>query len=310
MNNLTYIERNLTRMTSSGAAANTQTFNLPREHLYNRLFLRAYLGATTTNAYTANAEDLVVSNIEVIANGQLVVKSFSWADLVNINKYVNGVADVDRIALAADKTEGMTSCIVDFSLTRKDLSTMLPSFKFTTLDLKLSFAAQTTYGGDVGVMPYVDVMSRELLYVKEFQDIKFAINKEVTKTISPAATGEKQIDLDIGNVYRRIYVYGQGGATAATAQNDTMTSLSVVQDGVIFHKKLTFLENQAKDKQEYHLETKVTGVTMLGFDMEGSNLASVDSAPFSSWRVLVTIPSVSNAVSVRIIPQELIYPRG
>ena len=216
MNNLTYIERNLTRMTSSGAAANTQTFNLPREHLYNRLFLRAYLGATTTNVYTANAEDLVVSNIEVIANGQLVVKSFSWADLVNINKYVNGVADVDRIALAADKTEGMTSCIVDFSLTRKDLSTMLPSFKFTTLDLKLSFAAQTAYGGDVGVMPYVDVMSRELLYVKEFQDIKFAINKEVTKTISPAATGEKQIDLDIGNVYRRIYVYGQGGATATT----------------------------------------------------------------------------------------------
>lgn len=309
MNNLTYIERNISRIQNLSPAANTQTLDLPREHLYNRLFLRVVFPLSTTNNYVVNSEDLAITNIQIIANGQLVLKSYSYKDLVNLNKYINNVANVDKTALAAALTAGFTSAAIDFSLTRKDFSSMLPSFKFTTLQLKITWAAQTVYGGDAAILPYVDVHSRELLYTEQMRELKFVLNKEITKAISPSATGMSEIDLDIGNVYRRIYVYQEGGA-AAGANNNTVTDMEVVQDGVIYHKKLAFLENQVKDKLEFHLETKVAGVTMLGFDSDGQNNASVDSAPFSSWKTRFEVPSVSNAVIVRIIPQELIYPRG
>lgn len=306
---VTFIERSIGRLQNASSSANTQTLALPREHLYNRLFLRVVFPTATSNNYVAGGEDIAINKIEIIANGQLVLKSYSWLDLVHINKYVNAVANVDKTALTVAKTAGFGSAIIDFSLTRKDLSTMLPSYKFTSLDLKISWDGYATWGGDTGILPYVDVSSRELLFTPEMANIKFAFNKETSISTTPSATGFAEINLPIANVYRRIYLYQAGGASTG-AQNATSTDLEVIQDGVIFHKKTTFLENQVKDKQEFHLETKVTGVTMLGFDATGDGEASVDSAPFSSWKLRLNVPDVSNAVTLRIVPQELIYPRG
>lgn len=310
-NQITYIERVLGQLTASTAGtASTQNLDLPREHLYNRLFLRLDFPTSSSANYVANTEDLAITKIEIIANGQLVIKSYSFLDLVNLTKYQNAVTAVDKSALAADKVAKWTSAIIDFSLTRKDLATLLPSYKFSSLQLKVSYDAFGTWGGDAAIPPVLTVMSRELLYTGDVKDTLFAINKEVTIGKSAAATGYTEFDLPIGNIYRRIYCYQQGGATAATAQNDTTTDMEVVQDGVIYHKKITFLMNQVKDKMEYHLETKVTGVSMLGLDSTGDGGALVDSAAFSSWKLRLNVPSVANAVVLRVIPQELIYPRG
>lgn len=304
---VTFIERQLGTVTATGSAQ-TQTFPLPREHLYNRLLLRSVMPTSTTSNYVASGEDLMVERIEIIANGQLVLKSFSWVDARVLNIYTNAIAEVDKTGVTAAKTAGFGSILIDFSLSRKDLTTLLPSFKFTSLDLKLTFAANATYGGDIAANPYVDIWSREYLYTKEFEGIDFAFNKETTISTSPSATGYATIDLPIGNVYRRILFVQNGGASAAYL-NTTCTDIELVQDGVIYHKKTTFLLNQAKDKQEFHLETKVTGYTMLGFDADGEGSATVDSAPFASWKLRANVTSVAQTVTLRVIPQELIYPR-
>jgi hypothetical protein len=290
-------------------ASTTQTLQLPREHLYNRIFMRVVCATATTNNYVAGAQRTAITRIEVIANGQLVIKSFSMADLCKLNEYTNAIAAVDETAVTAAKTAGFGSCIIDFSLTRKDVSCLLPSFKFTSLDLKITWDTLAGTGGDASNIS-VNVASREVLFTDEWRNAPLGINKETTLSQTFAATGFGEINLTIGNVYRRIGFFQEGGATGTGAQNDTVTDYEVVQDGVITHKKWTFLENQAKDKQEYHLETKIAGMMMLGFDATGDGSALVDSAPFGSFKVRVNVPSVANAVTVRLVPQEIIYPRG
>jgi hypothetical protein len=304
---ITYIERSLGTLTMS--ASTVSTLQLPREHLYNRIFFRVVCATSTTNNYVAGAQRLAMDRIELIANGQLVIKSYSGADLCKLTEYVNAIAAVDETATTAAKTAGFGSAIMDLSLTRKDVSCLLPSFKFTSLDLKVSWPALATTGGDAGLIT-VNVASREVLYTDEWRNAPLGINKETTISQPFAATGFGEINLPIGNVYRRVAMFCEGGATGTGAQNDTVTDIEVIQDGVITHKKWTFLEVQAKDKAEYHLETKIGGMCMLGFDATGDGSALVDSAPFGSWKVRVNVPSVANAVTVRLIPQEIIYPRG
>jgi hypothetical protein len=305
---ITYIERLLGTLSNPSANSNVQTFQLPREHLYSRLWLKATFPTSTTNNYVAGGERLAVTRLEVIANGQLVVKSYSWDDLQEMNLYQNKVDSVYTAALTAAKTAGYSSVIIDFSLTKTDLATMLPSFMFTSLDLKVTWAAQTAYGGDSGILPTCDIWSREALFTKEFRDMVFAFNKETTMQSFPTATGMNEINMTIANIYRRIFVRANGGA--ATGASDTVvTDVEVVQDGVIYHRKTTWIGDIVINKQEYQLNTRPVGDNMIDFDITGDAAATVDSAPFSSWKLRCNVASVANTVTLTVIPQEIVVQR-
>lgn len=306
---LVYIERYLGRLQNASISSNVQTFAIPREHFLTRMMLRLVFPTSTTNNYGAAGSELnAITRIEVIANGQLVLKSLSWTDLEELNKFVNKVSAVDRVALAGNKTAGYTSSFLDFSLTPEDLSTALPTWMFSNLDLKITWAAKTAWGGDDAILPYVDLTSREFLLTEAFKNRVFAFNKEFTLQSSPTATGFNETSLPLGNLYRRIFVRTNGGASTGYVDT-TITDLEVMQDGLIPHRKIVWLDKASMEKIENQLETRPAGANLINFDINKEGAAIVDSAPFASFKIRANVPSVSNAVTLTYVPQEIIINR-
>ena len=337
-----YMKRYLGRVAFSSGA--TSVFPLPREHFYNRLLLdfECVAQASTANTYVANAHKLLATNISIIANGQLVIKSFSEYQKY-INNYLNyGTPSYEIGAgVAADNTARSLYIVIEFGINTADVTCVLPSQLLSSLDLRITWntTAALTGGGTLNTSQYCDVYSLEL--INQGQDASAAIiNKETVLTLTPASTGFTEFNLPLGNVYRQFTLFTQGGATGTGYHNDTVTDIQVVQDGVVYHRNTFYLENLAETiiesagiidptvAQGTGLSPTQTasmnaGAVLLMFDYQNWNAGGSsnpvalvnalphmpDSSKMATFKVRCNIPSVANAIVLDLLMQELILPK-
>ena len=310
---MTYIERTVYTLTSTtgGLAGTTTTIAMPREHFHSRWFLRLTIGNSTTANFVAGAQNLFISRLAVVLNGQLTIKNYSWLDLFNQNTYLHG-ATPDQNAIKAAITGGFSSNLIEFATSPNSTTALLPSHLLSTLDLQIDWAAAAVLGGDTGVVITLEVLSRELINEGQPSD-KLFLNKETTLTLTPTATGEtagSTLKLPIGNLYRRFYMITYGGASAAYL-NTTATTVTLQQDGVYKHRVGNYLMIRTQDAVEYSVPVaeRITGVAFLDLDMTENYSQCVDTSSFSTWDLIFNVASVTSAPTIRVIPQELIAPQ-
>jgi hypothetical protein len=337
-----YMKRYLGRINFASGA--TVTLSLPREHFYNRLLLdfQLELQASTSNTWVANAHKLAATRIEEIANGQLVIKSFSAYQKYMHNFLTYGTPSLEVGAgVAADTTARRLDIIVENAINTADITCLLPSHLLSSLDLKITWntlAALTGIGTPTVVATFCDVYSLEM--INQGQDARSAIlNKETVITRNPTAIGFSEFDLPLGNVYREMTLFTQGGATAGY-QNNTVTDLELVQDGVVFHRRTNFLEFLAENIIESsgiispsivqpvgasptQTESMNGGCVMIELDYQNYNCGGSsnpvallralphlpDTSKMATWKLRCNVPSVANAVTLDLMVQELIMPK-
>lgn len=310
---MAYIERVVQTITNTtaGLAGSTQTVNLPRGHLYSRIWLRLTIGNSTTANFVAGAQNTWITNLTILMNGQAQVKNYSWYDLFCQNAYLHH-ATLDQTALTASTTGGFSSNVIEFATSPDSAASLFPSHKASTFDLQIAFGTAAALGGDTTVAITLEVLTREVVF--EGQDIRnLVLNKESTSTLVPTATGETQgstLRCTLGNAYRRFFIITSGGASTGY-QNNSVTDITLKQDGVVVHRKLNFLLCRSQDAAEYGLPVaeRITGVAFLDLDMTEDYSQTLDSAAFSMFELIFSVPSVANAVTIRVIPQELILPQ-
>jgi len=336
-----YMKRYLGRIAFASGA--TVTLSLPREHFYNRLLLDFVLPAqaSTANTYVANAHKLIATRIEEIANGQLVIKSFSLYQKYMNNFLVYGSPAYEVGAgVAADNTARRLDIVIENAINTADITCLLPSHLMSSLDLKITWSttAAIQAGGTVDTSQYCDVYSLEV--INQGQDARAAIlNKETVLTKNPTAIGYCEFDMPLGNVYRELTVFSQGGATAGY-QNTTVTDIEIVQDGVVYHRKTNWLEflsecilessgavtpsvAQPAGASPTQTSSMNAGTILIQFDYLNFNaggscnpvalLRSLphlpDTSKMATWKARFLCPSVAQAITLDLMMQELIMPK-
>jgi len=341
-----YMKRYLGRIPFVDGAIQGLPEGLPREHFYNRLLLSFQLGDQGTgNDYNQNSQRIAATRIEVEANGQLVVKSFSpyMKYCNNWEMYGSTALEVGQ-GVAADETARRMDVFVEFGLNTADVTSVLPSHLLSSLQLRITWntlANLTNAGTLVAGLIWCDVYSLEL--INQGQDARAAIiNKETVLQQSPSAVGFDEFDMPLGNVFRSLHIQTQGGATASGYQNDTINTVEVVQDGVVFHRRTDFLEFVSENELESSglIDQDVAqpagaitamaaaasipaGNALIMFDYQNYNAGGSsnpvaidralphlpDSSKMATWKLRVNVPSVANAVTLDLLMQELIMPK-
>lgn len=344
-----YMKRHIGRIDWVDGAVGMLAGGLPREHFYNRLLLSFRLDAqpSTSKKYTANAQREMATNIEIQANGQLSIKSFSQYMKYCNNWLLYGSTALELGAgVAADNTARRCDIIVEFGLNTADVTSVLPSFLLSSLDLRITWAGFGAMdgGGAEGILAaymYCDVYSLEL--INQGQDARAAIiNKETVLRRQPTAVGYDEFALTLGNVYRLFHLQTQGGVTAVGYYNNTVTDIEVLQDGVVFHRRTNFNEflSECAIESAGLIEQGVAqpvgavaamaaaasmpaGNILVMFDYQNFNAGGSsnpialeralphlpDSSKMATWRFRANVPDVTYAIVLDLLSQELIMPK-
>ena len=338
-----YMKRYLGRLNYASGA--TSTLSLPREHFYNRLLLDFVLEAqtSTANTWCANSHKLIAPRIEEIANGQLVIKSFSEYQKYCNNFLTYGSPSYEVGAgVAASTAARRLWIVIENAINTADITCLLPSHLLSSLDLKITWetaATLTNSGTLVVTSTYCDVYSLEM--INQGQDARAAIlNKQTVLSKTVTATGYAEIDMPLGNVYRELTLFTQGGATATGYQLNTVTDIELIQDGVVYHRKTNYYEFYAENIVESagvkpptliggtglsptQTEALNAGVILIELDYQNYNSGGSsnpvallralphlpDTSKMATWKLRCNVPSVANAVVLDLMMQELILPK-
>ena len=327
------------------ASATTVPLQLPREHFYNRLFLQFTLGdQVATNTYVMNSQRLMADRIEIIANGQLVLKSFPQyvKYLHNWHEYGSTAYEVGA-GVAASVVPRRCDILIEFGINTADITCLLPSHLLSSLELRITWIAVgtiTAAGTLVQNLMYCDVYALEL--INQGQDAKSAImNKETMMYKYPTAVAFAEFEMPLGNVYRELFLTTEGGAVAKY-QNETVTDIELVQDGVAYHRKYNYLTVLSENMIESAglIDQDVAqpigaanamaaaasipaGNCLIQLDYQNYNAGGSsnpvaliralphlpDSSKMASWKLRCYVPDVTETVQLSLLMRELILPK-
>ena len=240
--------------------------------------------------------DDIITKVEVIANGSAVIKSLSGADLRRIATFDTGV--VPEIVEGTGAAAGIT-VPVNFGRYVRDLLCMLPAKIFKTLQLKITtgtLIATTVFA--TGTVK-LDVVCAE--YVSNDDPLSKLILKDTEVESHTSAAQTKDIELPLGNRYRRAMVFCTNG------QTDLEKIQLRINNGAVIPLTTRYDISLYEDTLEYKLHAAFTDVTMVDFDKRGDLSGCLVSSRFNDLKLRYTEQAGS---TIRTVTQEVVSIRG
>lgn len=289
------------------------TLEIPKDSFIKKLTLRirGVCSSGTTVARSENNPSDLIKRIEIVANGKDTIKSMNYANSFIIDKYQSGTMQ-ERVQTPSSASQSgqpfSATTYVDFDLDRDELDTLLPAQELNSLQLIITWGQPTDIDAGTGFTItncYLDVTleeegnpenmgleARNMGVLKEFE-----ISQDIT------GSGVQTIKLPLGNVYQKLYLRVINNSLQS---NTLVTDFEVLLNGLQTLRKERFDVSQAEDKTEYGLEALDNGVTMIDFDMGGSE--PIDTITASSFELKLNCGTPTATARVEVVTQELILP--
>lgn len=332
------LKRTLPTTGSYAGAVKTDTFQLPRDYVLQRIFLdtRGTLDiATSAVVLVEDAGQRLLSSIQVSLTGNYsgnkTVIDIDGVDLYFINFYDYGVG-LERVNPTATGTSLAMSfqLVIDFRLAKNDpddFSVGIPLYDTSSAVLKLVWDTEANgYKASGGTISNWSLTTNVTLYegVPE-SDAEFkAAKKNPIYTLTAAefiadtntSTGEERnTDIGTGVLLRRLLFIAR---TTGDARSDTeITKLSLRKIDKFFYEELDWDAISAEDESDYSLPNydgnrHIAGAVLFDFargavDEKGrifgedlTNLKSGDMK-LKIWKANVS--SILRYITEAIIPQ-------
>lgn len=295
------------------SANGKSTLEIPKDSFIKKLTLRlrGQCDSGTAVSRSENNPCELIKRLEIVANGKDTIKSVSFTNSFLMDKYQSGTmqerAQTPSAVSQSNQAFSATS-YVDFDLDRDELDTLLPAQELNSLQLIVTWGQATDIDTGTGFnvdFAYLDVSLEEEgnpemmgLEAKNMGVLKeFEISQDVT------GSGVQTIKLPLGNVYQKLFVK----VINNSLQDNTLcTDYEVLLNGLQTLRKERFDMSRAEDKTEYGLETIENGITIIDFDLAGSE--PIDTVNASSFEVKLNCGSPTGTAKVEVVTQELILP--
>lgn len=275
-----------------GDAVTSKSVNLPTSNFIGSLDIRL----SGTGGSGTVALDDIITKVEVIANGSAVIKSLSGGDLRRIATFDTGV--VPEIVEGTSAAAGIT-VPVSFGRYVRDLLCMLPAKIFKTLQLKITTGALIAETVFAAGTVKLDVVCEE--YVSNDDPLSKLILKDTEVESHSSAAQTKDIELPLGNRYRRAMVFCTNG-------QDDLTQIQVrINNGAVIPLTTRYDISLNEDTLEYKLNAAFTDVTMVDFDKRGDLSGCLVSSRFNDLKLRYSEAAGS---TIRTVTQEVVSIRG
>lgn len=235
------------------------TIDLPRSNRIGAVGVMLYgTGGSGTPAVEA-----LITKIEIIGNGNSSIVSATNQQLRDIMQ----MRAKGTRAEIVNATGAASRVVTDIWMGRykHDPIVILPSYRFSTLQLKITFGtliATTAFTtGTVKLDVFVDEFVKD---GSEPADEELIIQKYTeVESFTAAASGDRQVKLQRGHSIAAVYVRAAG--TDGTTVSKFKVSLN---NGAVTPVSETWLKSQSDDIVEYGLSggSKIANVTLIDFD--------------------------------------------
>ena len=272
--------RTLTTTQTYDGTASTQTTDLPRDFLIQRILLN-YNGTTVLGGTSTLVEDPLLScvsaiRIKAVGEGSSrTIFDVSGADLYYMNLFDNGFGlDLDNTDTSAATHTQQMGFVCDMRINKldpDDYSVAIPSYLLSTLQLEIEYTTSALgYGTNVTSQSFTCSITLIEGIPEASED--FSGNPLLTvlsKTFNAAAsTGEEDFDtfFQVGALIRRSFLKVETSAGARTATQ--LDDFTVKSGQIPLMSKIKYDANVNKDIMNYRVSETIDGLTLVnGFTM-------------------------------------------
>ena len=272
--------RTLTTTQTYDGTASTQTTDLPRDFLIQRILLN-YNGTTVLGGTSTLVEDPLLSCVKAIRikavgeGSSRTIFDVSGADLYYMNLFDNGFGfDLDNTDTSAATHTQQMGFVCDMRINKldpDDYSVAIPSYLLSTLQLEIEYDTSANgYGTNVTSQSFTCSITLIEGIPEASED--FSGNPLLTvlsKTFNAAAsTGEEDFDtfFQVGALIRRSFLKVETSAGARTATQ--LDDFTVKSGQIPLMSKIKYDANVNKDIQNYRVSETIDGFTIVnGFTM-------------------------------------------
>jgi len=304
----------------------TDSVDLPRKNLLRDLILRingsliiATAGAPVLKTGGLGSALKMVKRIEIIANGRDTIKSLS-ADAIGMkNLFLTGTKPVlVEVGITAATHPYGGVLLLPFAMPRsiREIDTLLPSGKLSTLELRVTYGALTAAACEmfstdataytvVGSTCDVEVHVNESIRL-DGKDEPYATYKElyIEKDVVAAAT-EFQVLLPVGNRYRGFLIETESDGDMV----DTILNKITIKSGTDVFKAIAREDLQGENALRYDLEAQTfVGYAYVDFCTEGRMVDALDATRLSSLEMILDVNNPGAVDKVRVYPCEIVPP--
>jgi hypothetical protein len=320
-------------------AGQTRTIELPRNYAYRKLYLKLKADIVHDDSATGAATILdsapaqLINSISIRANGRDVIKNLDFEALHRLTQQRYGCRPyIDRpdgvFGTSAFDDSLVVCAVIDFEMWRaiRPADTFFPSGKLSTLELIINWGNvadmyHTWTGGSLtscDATLYVD--SLEAIGMPS--DAELMINKENRFTQQISTSGDHQISLPVGNVYRQIAIRTKDSNNENV--NDMLSSIKL-QSGTEVYKLWDAARLQFANRLEMATESPISqdtqdrfwhedvipGYYLLDFVKDGRLTESLDTSKMSELQLVLNVSSSgTTSGQIDIYPTELLMPSG
>jgi hypothetical protein len=272
--------RTLTSTQTYDGTASTQTTDLPRDFLIQRILLN-YNGTTVLGGTSTLVEDPLLSCVKAIRikavgeGSSRTIFDVSGADLYYMNLFDNGFGlDLDNTDTSAATHTQQMGFVADMRINKldpDDYSVAIPSYLLSTLQLEIEYDTSANgYGTNVTSQSFTCSITLIEGIPEASED--FSGNPLLTvlsKTFNAAAsTGEEDFDtfFQVGALIRRSFLKVETSAGARTATQ--LDDFTVKSGQIPLMSKIKYDANVNKDIMNYRVSETIDGLTLVnGFTM-------------------------------------------
>jgi hypothetical protein len=272
--------RTLTTTQTYDGTASTQTTDLPRDFLIQRILLN-YNGTTVLGGTSVLVEDPLLSCVKAIRikavgeGSSRTIFDVSGADLYYMNLFDNGFGfDLDNTDTSAATHTQQMGFVCDMRINKldpDDYSVSIPSYLLSTLQLEIEYDTSANgYGTNVTSQSFTCSITLIEGIPEASED--FSGNPLLTvlsKTFNAAAsTGEEDFDtfFQVGALIRRSFLKVETSAGARTATQ--LDDFTVKSGQIPLMSKIKYDANVNKDIMNYRVSETIDGLTLVnGYTM-------------------------------------------
>lgn len=265
------------------SADGTETVDLPKANFLGSVLVRIYnrSGTTPTNNTT---------KIEVVANGSSVVWSTDGDEFSRQNQYHYGVEvgnDFDATGTGSSIGKAF------FGRHDKDTFVVFPAKLFRTLQLKVTFDV----GGTSPVYDFTVIADE---WISDDDPLTKMVMKTVEIEQKATATGVRDFDLPLGNIYKQFQLFV---GTAPTTTTEYTVSVRINGGAEIpFTEEYEALTEENQFLK--NLAAEMPNDAIIDFDLDLSLADAKDSAQYNDFKV--RLDSGSTTTTSKLVTTELV----
>lgn len=289
----------------------TSTVGLAESHYYQSLTLLVDYDVTPGTSATPAENGILdlIEDIEIRINGEKSPKSLSLFSQHVANWYRDAaqpIADpVDWGSTSAQS--GTVQADVNFLVAPKMFASLLPSFRFSNLDLRIKWANESDIADPISSLSAsLSVESRERLRssINGGTPVETGFFKENERRYSLDATGVNTVELPVGNRYHSVLIQV---IEDGSPDNELIENVKIVENGVETHFDTTFSQLRASNFQDYNLESLADGVAVLNYGLRADLDDVIDTAGMDQFDIeLDTDGESPTNAEVRVVTRELV----